>query len=230
DEFFFLALPVRGSYQAAAEVIRDRMLEEVGVPVTVGIARSKTLAKLISDTAKPLGALAVMGRDAEAALLAHMPVAKSCGIGDRRAARLAPYGIVTCMDLALADRLLIRKLLTVTGEAIWYEVNGEAVVPILSNRPPHKSVARGGSIGEATADPHKVWAWVVRSLERLIEELEYHGVRAGHLTVAVVYKNGPSLAGEVPLPVPQDRFDLLLEAARQGLRKAWLPGPRVSHL
>src|SRR5262249_281867 len=86
DEFFFLALPVRGSYQAGAEVIRDRMLEEVGVPVTVGIARSKTLAKLISDTAKPLGALAVMGRDAEAALLAQMPVAKICGIADRRAA------------------------------------------------------------------------------------------------------------------------------------------------
>src|SRR5436309_3505488 len=61
DEFFFLALPIRGlSLQETAEALRDRIWQTVGVPVTVGIARTKTLAKLISDTAKPFGALAVL--------------------------------------------------------------------------------------------------------------------------------------------------------------------------
>src|SRR4051812_23448866 len=54
DEFFFEAVPPRGqTHQEFAEWLRDRIKERVGVPVTVGIARSKTLAKLISDTAKP---------------------------------------------------------------------------------------------------------------------------------------------------------------------------------
>ena len=48
---------------ADAEVIRDRIWEAVRVPVTVGIARTRTLAKLISDAAKPFGALAVLDPD-----------------------------------------------------------------------------------------------------------------------------------------------------------------------
>src|SRR5262245_13644729 len=51
DEFFFKAAPHKGlSLQETAEAMRGRVLESVGVPVTVGIARTKTLAKLVSDT------------------------------------------------------------------------------------------------------------------------------------------------------------------------------------
>ena len=59
--------------------IRDRIWERVRVPVTVGIARTRTLAKLISDTAKPFGALAVLDRPAEEALLAGRPVTEITG-------------------------------------------------------------------------------------------------------------------------------------------------------
>src|SRR5262249_10665957 len=83
--------------------------------------------------------------------------------------------------------------------------------------------SRGGSIGESTAAPTVLYAWVVRNLERLVEELDYHGVFAGRLAVWVGYRNGQSGSGESPLMSPTDRFDLLLEAARHGLRQAWRP-------
>src|SRR5262245_47026604 len=68
DEFFFEVVLFRGmSLQATAEALRNHILRQVGVPVTIGVARSKTLAKLISDTAKPFGALAILDRDAELA-------------------------------------------------------------------------------------------------------------------------------------------------------------------
>src|SRR5262249_29596149 len=105
-----------------------------------------------------------------------------------------------------------------------------SVLPLHTERPPHKMLSRGGSIGEATADPNRVWAWVVRSLERLIEELEYHGIQAGKLSVAASYKGGPALSGDGPLRVPCARFALVRGAARDGLRKAWLPGLRVGPL
>ena len=71
-----------------------------------------------------------------------------------------------------------------------------------------------------------LYAWLVRNLERLIEELQFHDVTVGRLTVGVDYKTGQAGVGQRALPVPSDRFDLLLEAARPCLRKAWMPGVR----
>jgi nucleotidyltransferase/DNA polymerase involved in DNA repair len=231
DEFFFRAVPHRGlSLQETAEALRDRVLKEVGVPVTVGVGRSKTLAKLISDTAKPFGALALLDRDAEWGLLDRHPVTAVSGIADRRAARLEPHGITTCLDLAFADRLLVRELLTRVGEALWYELNGEPVLPLYTDRPPHKVLSRGGSLGGATADPDRVYAFLVRNVERLIEELEFHVVRAGALSVYLMHWDGTEGFGKRDLPSPTDRFDLLLEAARDCFRRAWVPGLAASRM
>jgi nucleotidyltransferase/DNA polymerase involved in DNA repair len=231
DEFFFEPVCLDGrSLQQTAEDIRDHIWRAVGVPVTVGIARTKTLAKLISDTAKPFGALAVLDPDAERAMLDRTPVTDVCGIAARRAARLAAHGMTTALDLALAERRFIRDLLTVTGEAIWYELNGDPVLPLYTKRPPHKMLARGGNIGKPTADPNYIWGWVVRSLERLIEELEYHRVKTATLDLFVCYRDGRSAAGKMQLLAPTDRFDLLVEAARLALGQCLLPRQVVNRV
>ncbi len=224
DEFFFVATPLRGrTYQETAEILRDRIWNALRVPVTVGIARTRTLAKLVSDAAKPFGALAVLGKSAEHQLMADLPVTEIAGIAGRRANRLRLRNVETCLDLAKADRGTIRQVLTASGEVLWWELNGEAVQPIHPARPAHKTLSRGGSLGRATTDPGVLYAWLVRNLERLIEELEYHQVLAGRLTVWVNYKDGRSAAGEVKLPFPTDRFDLLLDAGRPCLRSAYIP-------
>ena len=222
DEFFF-EVPSGVNLQETAERMRDAVLHKVGVPATVGIARTKTLAKLVSDTAKPFGALALLDTDAERVLLERLPVTEVSGIAERRAARLAPHGITTCLDLALADRRLVRWLLTVTGEALWYELNGDPVLPFYTERPPHKILSRGGSLGGPTEQPERVYAWLVRNLERLVEELEFHVVKAGALSVYIMHKDGSDGCARMLLPSHTDRFDLLLEAARPALERAWRP-------
>ncbi|HEY7309118.1 MAG TPA: nucleotidyltransferase [Gemmataceae bacterium] len=222
DEFFF-EVPSGVNLQETAERMRDAVLRQVGVPATVGIARTKTLAKLVSDTAKPFGALALLDADAERVLMEQLPVTEVSGIAERRAARLAPHGITTCLDLALADRRLVRWLLTVTGEALWYELNGDPVLPFYTERPPHKMLSRGGSLGGPTEQPERVYAWLVRNLERLVEELEFHVVKAGALSVYIMHKDGSDGCARMLLPSHTDRFDLLLEAARPALKKAWRP-------
>ena len=68
--------------------------------MTVAFGRTRTLAKLFADAAKPFGAVAVSDFDHERELLAKLPVTEIAGIARRRAARLAPHGIRTCLDLA----------------------------------------------------------------------------------------------------------------------------------
>jgi nucleotidyltransferase/DNA polymerase involved in DNA repair len=224
DEFFFDATPPRSlGCQRYAVKIRDAIMERVSVPVTVGIARTRTLAKLISDTGKPFGAVAVLDRKTEEAILARNAVTEVTGIAGRRERRLQPWGIRTCLDLADADRRLIRELLTATGEALWWELRGEQVLPIHPKRPMHRVLSRGGSFVVATDCPDVLWAWVTRNLERLIEELEFHEVCVGRLAVWLDYRDGRYGTGRANPETPTDRFDLLLDALRPCVRAAWIP-------
>lgn len=232
DEFFFEAEPLQQGQDlaATARTIRDHILARTGLPVTIGIARTRTLAKLFSDTGKPFGAIAVLGREHERSLLAKLPVTEISGIAGRRAARLLPYGIRTCLDLADAPGHLVRQLLTKTGYELWLELRGERVTPIRAERPHHKVLARGGSLMGNVTDPHQLWAWTVRHTERLIEELRYHHVRTGKLAVEVAWKTGDSTGGSCPLEAPSDRFDDLLDAARVALREAYIRGGTATHM
>ncbi len=232
DEFFFEALPTSHKTDLArtATSIRDHILEAAGLPVTIGVARTRTLAKLFSDTGKPFGAVAVLDRDHERELLAKLPVTEISGIAGRRAARIAPYGINTCLDLADAPGRLVKQLLTKTGYEIWLELNGTPVLPIRTDRPPHKVLARGGSLMGNVADPKVLWAWCVRHVERLIEELRYHSVRTTALAVQVCWKSGDSTGGTTAISTPTDKFDELLDAARTSLRGAYIPRGTATHL
>jgi nucleotidyltransferase/DNA polymerase involved in DNA repair len=232
DEFFFRAAPLaRGqSLAQTATAIRDYIREVAGLPVTIGIARTRTLAKLFSDTAKPFGAVAVLDRDHERAVLARLPVTEISGIAGRRAERLAPYGVRTCLDLADADGRFVKKLLTKTGYELWLELNGHPVTPIRPERSPHKVLARGGSLMGNVEDPAMLWAWTVRHVERLIEELRFHAVRTDSHGVQVAWKDGEATGGLCRLPCPSDRFDELLDAARVALRRAYVPNGTATHL
>ncbi len=230
DEFFFDAEPPAQPPQALAEALRDHIRRNVGVPVTVGIARSKSLAKLVSDTAKPFGALALTDPDAERALLDRLPVTDITGIASRRAGRLDALGVRTCLDFALADRKRVRQLLTVVGQELWWELNGLPMRPLYTDRPPHKALSRGGSLGEATADPDRLHAWLARNTERLVEELEYHAVAAGRLQAFLGHKDAAGAAWEIDLAQPTDRFDRLMEAGRYCLARAWIPGLPVNRM
>ena len=232
DEFFFEALPTSHTTDLprTATAIRDHVREAAGLPVTIGVARTRTLAKLFSDTAKPFGAVAVLDRDHERDLLGKLAVTEISGIAGRRAARLAPYGVRTCLDLADADGRLVDKLLTKTGYELWLELNGQRVTPIRPDRPPHKALGRGGSLMGNVVDPVVLWAWCVRHVERLIEELRYHRVRTAGLAVEVAWKDLGSTGGSAPLDCPTDRFDALLDAARVALRRAYIRGGVATHL
>lgn len=152
DEMFFDARKVRD--EGALRRMRDAIEEKLGVPVTIGVAPSKMLAKLVSDTSKPHGC-GVKSDPAEIeALLGRLSVREITGVAGRRAARLEAHGIRTCLDFVRADPGLIRRTLTVVGEKLWLELNGSTAFPLQLERPLHKCISRGGEhlAGDAGSD------------------------------------------------------------------------------
>jgi DNA polymerase-4 len=90
---------VSGTPREIAVVLRRRVLERVGLPITVGVARTKFLAKVASGVAKPDGLL-VVPPERELAFLHPLPVERLWGVGRVTAAKLHDRGIVTVGDLA----------------------------------------------------------------------------------------------------------------------------------
>ncbi len=103
DEMFFDASGVD------PKQLQKRILDDVGVPVTIGVSKTRSLAKLASDNAKPFGCWIATSDNQIAELLADRPVGEITGIAKRSCLKLLPHGIRTCADFARADRRLIRR-------------------------------------------------------------------------------------------------------------------------
>jgi DNA polymerase V len=218
DEMFFDA--------SGIDLYRARRMQraialQVGVPSSVGIASTKTLAKLASDARKPFGCFVATDREAEVELMAGLPVTEITGIARRSAGKLAAYGITTVDEFASADRRLIRKLLTKTGEDLWYELNGTPVTPIHTKRVPHRRIARGGSMGKATRDPARVTAWLYRNTERLIEALDHHGVVCLQLSLELTDRRGLYLTKRLRLPAATSDYTAISQTAMSMLHELW---------
>jgi nucleotidyltransferase/DNA polymerase involved in DNA repair len=227
DEMFFDA---REMDFAAVKDLQRAILEETGVPVSVGISLSKILAKLASSSGKPFGCTSAVEREEIDKLLRGRPVEKITGVARRSAKKLLGYGIRTCDEFVRADRRLIRRLLTKRGEDLWWELSGTPVLPIQTARAMHKNLSRGGSLGVATADPDRLTGWVARNAERLVEALDYHGVDCGILAMSLQFKDGGAASWRSSLPSATADFSLLNEAAASLLERCWRPGVVVSYM
>jgi DNA polymerase-4 len=131
---------IAGSPEEIARRLRARVREEVGIPVTVGVARTKFLAKVASGVAKPDGLLVVQPA-AELEFLHPLPVERLWGVGDKTAVKLHARGLMTVGQVAaLAESTLVAML----GRAA-----GRQLHALAHNRDPRRVRVgvRRGSIG-----------------------------------------------------------------------------------
>jgi DNA polymerase V len=226
DEQFFVAPDATHTF---ARHLQHEILRRVGVPVSIGIAPTKTLAKLISDSSKPFGCGVIADDNERLALLRDRPVTDISGIASRSARRLAEYSIRTCEEFAAADRAFIRWLLTKRGEDLWWELNGSPVLPVQLVRPRHKFVSRGGSIGKASCDPARVQAFVVRNVERLVEALTHYRICCDGLILSLLFTDAPERSLRSSLLGSRADFEALLEAALHLLPLVWQPRSAAVH-
>src|ERR1700726_3907857 len=138
------APPLFGPRAEIARAIRRPVRAELGLPISVGVARSKHLAKIASQVAKPDG-LVVVDPDTELEFLHHLPVELMWGVGPVTRARLAEIGVLTIGQLAKTPGWSLERLL---GPAA-----GEKLAALAWNRDPReiKTHRRARSAGAQSA-------------------------------------------------------------------------------
>jgi DNA polymerase-4 len=154
DEAFLDVRGMERSVGAPVEIarrLRERVRTEVGLPVTVGIARTKFLAKVASAVAKPDGLL-VVPTDRELEFLHPLPVERLWGVGRVTADKLRRYGIERVGQVALLPEAV---LVTMVGRA-----SGRQLSALAHNRDPRpvQTGRRRGSIGSQRARGRGPWS------------------------------------------------------------------------
>ena len=124
------------------------------VPVSLGIAQTRTLAKVANKYAKKYkgynGCCVIDTEEKRLKALARFDVGDVWGVGRHYVKKLQARGINTALDLAQAPRQFVRGLMTVQGERLWCELNGEPAVDIDDLDVPKKSICTSRSFGSAT--------------------------------------------------------------------------------
>ena len=135
---------ISGTPVEIARRLRRNVLDRVGLPISVGVARTKFLAKVASGVAKPDGLLFVPP-DRELAFLHPLPVERLWGVGDVTARKLHALGITTVGDVArLEETTLVSMLGRATGRQLHALAHNRDPRPVQPGR-------RRGSIGAQRA-------------------------------------------------------------------------------
>ena len=139
EAFFDITASSGGDFTVAAKIaqgIKDAILQNEGLTCSVGLGRSKVVAKLGSDSAKPGGLVTVLPESTEA-FLEPLPVARLYGVGPKTAAALDGMGVKTVEELSQTDpALLERRFGRKLDSYLLAAANGTDTDPVLANLEP----------------------------------------------------------------------------------------------
>jgi DNA polymerase V len=216
------------SCELVAHHLRLMVKQWTGIPVSVGVATTKTLAKIANHQAKRQGGVCVLNDPAP--VLAQLPVSEVWGIGRRLTQRLAAQGITTALHLREADLALIRQLLGIVGVRTVLELRGVACLPLELCPPPRKSccVSRGfgrpveslGELKEAIACYGARAAAKLRRDGRVAQTMQVFITANRFRPQEPQYANSKTLV----LPYPTNDTSMIVRAALGATERLYQPG------
>jgi len=206
------------------KAIRHRVRTELGLPISIGVARTKHLAKIASQVAKPDG-LVVVDPDAELAFLHDLPVELMWGVGPVTRNRLAEIGVTTIGQLARMPGWSLERLV---GHAA-----GEKLTALAWNRDPREikthrrahSAGAQSALGRRSADV-RVFRPTLRHLaDRVATRLRAKCRPGRTVTARVRFADLRSVTRSITLETPISATAILAEIAEELVRMALADHP-----
>lgn len=214
------------------QIVRT-VMKWTGIPVSIGIASTKTLSKLANDLAKELpetgGVLALMDEDTINGHMRSLSVNKVWGIGPRHARLLEEHGILTAYDLKCANEKWIRQHMGVMGERTVVELRGISCYPIDDHPQAKKGICSSRSFGKPVEDYDDLEEATTTFVASVALKLRRQQSVAQSLTVFVMtnrFARGPHYVNgtTVELPVATNHTSELIHHARLILKKLYRKG------
>ena len=232
----FLGLSGFADPEAHARQLRAAVGQRVGIPVCVGIAPTKTLAKVANRTAKKdpqSGGVCYLATEAaQTAALEKLALDDLWGVGYRLPRRLAEIGITTPLQLRDADPTLIRQRFNVGLQRTVLELRGIPCLDLERDSPDSKTICSARSFGRAVEGFEELAEALTTYVSRSAEKLRRQGLAAAAVSVLVsTNRHKPEepqhhATRHVRLTIATADTARLIRAALWGLQQIYRPGFR----
>ena len=139
-----------GGYEEKAILLRAKVKQWTGIPISIGIAKTKVLAKIANHIAKKHrinGVFVLEGEDLLHRALNYFPIEDIWGVGSKTAKFLQQRGIKTALQLSQCDESWVKRNLSISGLKLVKELKGIPCFPLDDTPPPKKNICTSRSFG-----------------------------------------------------------------------------------
>ena len=232
----FLQLP-EGFTEEQARALRGKVLQWTGIPVCIGIATTKLLAKLANRHAKKNkdltgGVFDLVSYCDPEGIMAATPTDGLWGVGKNLAQRLRGMGVKTALEFKQADPAAIRKSMGVIGERLLRELNGISCLELEEMPPDRKGVMASRSFGSPVELLEELEEALANHVARAAEKIRRYGLLATRMEVFLqtnrFKKEEPQYSRGIGITLdrPSNSTAELMAAARDLLHRIYRPGYR----
>jgi DNA polymerase-4 len=212
---------IHGTPVEIARKLRARVLERVGLPITVGVARTKFLAKVASGVAKPNGLLLVPP-DRELAFLHPLPVERLWGVGAVTAEKLHGGGVRTVGEVArLGETALVSLLGRASGRQLHALSHNRDPRPVQPGRR-RGSIGAQRALGRSPRSRAEVDASLIGLVERVTRRMRAAGRAGRTIVLRLRFADFSRATRSLTLARATQQTDTVLATAR-GLLTASMP-------
>jgi DNA polymerase V len=213
--------------------LREIVLRETGIPVSVGVAATKTLAKAANRMAKKTpclgGVLAIARPDDTRPVLERLSVEDVWGVGQRYAERLRRRGILTALHLSQADEVRVKKDFGIGGLRTVWELRGKVCHHLQAKRPPAKTISEAKGFGQPVQELEDLLEAIAAYADRAAQRLRGEGLVARRVSAFVStgrFGTGPRYgkSGEVTFSFPTAFGPEIIVAAQAVISELYRPG------
>lgn len=227
DECYMDATDAIGRGESLVEVataLKDRVRDNFGFTVNIGISENKLLAKMASDFEKPDKVHTLFPGEIQEKMW-PLPMRELFMAGKSSVETLRKLEILTIGDLAKTDPRLVELHLKSHGRMLWEFANGIDHSQVQSEPTENKGIGNSVTLREDLTEEGQVWPVLLELAESVGRRLRKAGQKAGMVSVEMKYYTFQRTSHQQQLQRPGNEDEILYQTAKKLFREMWTGEP-----